>query len=238
MKADILAFGAHPDDVELAASGTVAAHVALGKKVVLMDLTCGELGTRGNAGLRKKEADAAAKLLGVEKRINLDLGDGFFEINETALKKIIEQIRLFQPEIVLANAVSDRHPDHGRGGDLVSRACFLSGLIKIETQHNGQQQAAWRPKAVYRYIQDHYIRPDIVVDITPYAEIKMQSILCYSSQFYDPQSTEPATPISTPEFLENIKGRMVQMGRFINARYGEGFNVERPAGVNDLTLLG
>lgn len=237
MKADILAFGAHPDDIELAASGTVAAHIAGGKKVVLVDLTSGELGTRGNADVRKKEAAAAAKLLGVEQRIILDLGDGFFEINETALKKIIEQIRRFQPEIVLANAVSDRHPDHGRGGDLVSRACFLSGLIKIPTYHNGEPQQAWRPKAVYRYIQDNFIRPDIVVDITPYADLKMKSILCYTSQFYDPHSKEPLTPISTPEFLEHVRGRMIQFGRYINVQYGEGFTFERPAGVNDLTML-
>jgi bacillithiol biosynthesis deacetylase BshB1 len=237
MKADILVFGAHPDDIELAASGTVAAHIALGKKVVLVDLTSGELGTRGNAELRKKEAAAAAKVLGIEHRTILDLADGFFENNETSLKKIIEQVRLYQPEIVLANARSDRHPDHGRGGDLVSRACFLSGLVKIETQHQGQPQQAWRPKAVYRYIQDHFIQPDIVVDITDYAELKMQSIQCYASQFYTPGSTEPVTPISTPEFLDAVKGRMVQMGRYIGVRYGEGFTFERPAGVKDLTLL-
>lgn len=238
MKADILAFGAHPDDIELAASGTVAAHIAGGKKVVLVDLTSGELGTRGNAELRKQEAAAAAKLLGVAHRTILDLGDGFFEINENALKKVIEQIRLYQPEVVLANAKHDRHPDHSRGGDLVSRACFLSGLIKVETYCDGKQQEAWRPRSVYRYIQDHFIEPDIVVDITPYADLKMKSIMCYSSQFYDPQSKEKATPISTPEFLEHIKGRMIQMGRYINVKYGEGFTVERPIGLNDLTLPG
>jgi len=237
MKADILVFGAHPDDIELAASGTVAAHIAQGKKVVLVDLTSGELGTRGNAELRKKEAAAAAKVLGVQHRTILDLADGFFEINDESLKKIIEQIRLYQPQIVLANAKHDRHPDHGRGGDLVSRACFLSGLIKIETKHQGQLQQPWRPQAVYRYIQDNFIEPDVVIDITEYAEVKMQSILCYSSQFYNPQSTEPVTPISTPEFLDAVKGRMVQMGRYIGVKYGEGFTFERPAGVKDLTLL-
>ena len=237
MKTDILAFGAHPDDVELAASGTIAAHVALGKKVVVVDLTRGELGTRGNAALRAKEAEASSKLLGLQARVNLDLGDGFFEINEMALLRLIEQIRYYRPEIVLCNAVADRHPDHGRAGELASRACFLSGLIKIETSWNGNSQEAWRPKAVYHYIQDRYLQPDIIVDISEHAETKLKSIACFSSQFFNPDSDEPVTPISTPEFMDHIKSRMVHFGRLINARYGEGFTVERPAGVNDLTSL-
>lgn len=237
MKADLLAFGAHPDDVELSASGTLAAHIAMGKKVVLVDLTLGELGTRGSAEIRKKEAAEAAKVLGVQERVMLDLGDGFFEVNEPALIKVMEQIRRFKPDIVLANALNDRHPDHGRGGDLVSRACFLAGLAKIVTHYNDVQQEAWRPKVVYRYIQDNFIKPDLVVDITGFEDIKMKSILCYSSQFYDPQSKEPSTPISGPDFMEHVKARNGQMGRYINVKSGEGFNIERPAGIKDLTTL-
>lgn len=237
MKLDILAFAAHPDDVELAASGTVIKHIKQGKKVGIVDLTRGELGTRGSAELRDKEAEVSSKILGLSVRHNLDLGDGFFEINENTLKAIIRLIRLYQPTIILCNSVSDRHPDHGRGGDLVSRAAFLAGLIKIETIHSGEVQEAHRPKAVYRYIQDHWIQPDIIVDITDEMDQKLASINAFSSQFYDPSSDEPETPISSVDFIEFIDARARQFGRLINTTYGEGFNVERPLGVEDLTEL-
>lgn len=237
MKLDILAFAAHPDDVELAASGTVIKHIKQGKKVGIVDLTRGELGTRGSAELRDQEAATSAKILGINARHNLDLGDGFFEINENSLKAVIEMIRLYQPKIILCNSVSDRHPDHIRGGDLVSRAAFLSGLRKIETSYQGIQQEAYRPAAVYRYIQDYWLKPDIIVDITAEMAQKVESIRAFSSQFYDPNSNEPSTPISSEDFLVFIDGRARQFGRLINATYGEGFNVERPIGTEDLTEL-
>lgn len=237
MKLDILAFAAHPDDIELAASGTISRHIKQGKKVGIIDLTRGELGTRGSAELRDIEAKKSAQILGLSVRHNLDLGDGFFEIAENSLLEVIKMIRLYQPEIVLCNAVSDRHPDHGRGGDLVSRACFLSGLIKINTSFEGAHQLPHRPKAVYRYIQDRWIDPDLVIDITDEMEVKMQSILAFSSQFYDPNSDEPETPISSKEFMEFVVARSTQFGRIIGCRYGEGFTVEKAIGVNDLTEL-
>jgi bacillithiol biosynthesis deacetylase BshB1 len=237
MKLDILAFAAHPDDVELAASGTLYKHIKQGKKAGIVDLTRGELGTRGSAEIRDQEAEASAKILGLSARHNLDLGDGFFEINQNTLKAIIRVIRLYQPEIILCNSVSDRHPDHGRGGDLVSRAAFLAGLRKIETIHEGEVQAAFRPKAIYRYIQDRWIEPDVIVDITDEMDTKMASIKAFSSQFYDPNSSEPVTPISTADFLSFLDARSRQYGRLINTTYGEGFNVERPIGVEDLTQL-
>lgn len=231
MKIDILAFGAHPDDIELSAAGTIASMIAKEKKVVIVDMTRGELGTRGTAEIRDKEAEASAKVLGVLKRINLDLGDGFFEINKHSLLKVIEQIRYFKPEIIFANAIRDRHPDHARASKLVKRAAFLSGLTKIITTHDGKNQEAWRPKAVYHYIQDNFIEPDFVVDISGFDEIKMKSINCYASQFYDPNSKEPNTAISNPEFMAHIKSRMTQMGRYINVSSGEGFTVDRPLGI-------
>lgn len=237
MKLDILAFAAHPDDIELAASGTISRHIKQGKKVGIIDLTRGELGTRGSAELRDIEAKKSAQILGLSVRHNLDLGDGFFEIAENSLLEVIKMIRLYQPEIVLCNAVSDRHPDHGRGGDLVSRACFLSGLIKINTSLEGAHQLPHRPKAVYRYIQDRWIDPDLVIDITDEMEVKMQSIQAFSSQFYDPNSDEPETPISSKEFMEFVVARSTQFGRIIACRYGEGFTVEKAIGVNDLTEL-
>ena len=233
MKIDILAFGAHPDDVELAASGTLLKHLEQGKKVGIVDLTLGELGTKGTASTRMNEAHNSAKILNIDIRENLQLSDGFFEIDETSLLKVIHQIRKYKPEVVICNATSDRHPDHGRGGDLVSRACFLSGLIKIGTQNNdGSLQDAWRPKVVYRYIQDNWIIPDFIVDITPYFETKMKSVLAYKTQFYNSEDKGPVTPISSPEFLEYLNGRASNFGRIIGAKYGEGFTVERSIGVN------
>lgn len=234
MKADILAFGAHPDDVELAAAGTVIKHVKQGLKVVMVDLTRGELGTRGSAELRDKEAAASSVVLGISARVNLNLGDGFFEISQHELIKVIEQIRYYKPEIVLANAKSDRHPDHGRGGDLVSRACFLAGLSKVKTIYNKEEQDCWRPKAIYHYIQDYFLQPDLVVDITGHEAQKMEAIRCFSSQFHNPSSQEPQTPISSPEFMLHISAREIQMGRYIGVKSGEGFTVERPVGTSNL----
>lgn len=232
MKVDILAIGIHPDDVELGCSGTIAKHIALGKKVGLLDLTRGELGTRGNAELRTQEAAASAKLLGVSFRTQLKFKDGFFANDEAHQSQVIEQIRKHQPEIVLCNTVSDRHPDHGRASKLVSDACFYSGLIKIETSIDGEKQKAWRPKAVYHYIQDHYMHPDFVVDVTNYMKIKHESIMAFSSQFYNPGSDEPATPISGKDFLESLNSKMAIWGRAIGVNYAEGFTVERYPGVN------
>jgi N-acetylglucosamine malate deacetylase 1 len=237
MKLDILAFAAHPDDVELAASGTLLQHIALGKKVGIIDLTEGELGTRGSADLRKIEATNSSKILGISIRENLNIGDGFFEINESSLLKVVEMIRKYQPKVVLCNAISDRHPDHGRGGDLVTRATFLSGLPKVATTHNGINQEAFRPQTVLRYIQDNWVQPDVIIDITPYFEIKMKSILAFSSQFYNPESNEPQTAISSKDFLEYLRGRAIQFGRLINTTYGEGFTVVRPIGIEDLTTI-
>ncbi len=237
VKLDILAFGAHPDDVELSCAGTIVKHVAQGKAVGIVDLTRGELGSRGSAEIRLQEAQMAAKLMGLKVRVNLEMADGFFEYNKANQLEIIQQVRRFKPDIVLCNAVADRHPDHGKGSKLVADACFLSGLVRIETEWEGQAQEHWRPKAIYHYIQDRYCKPDLIVDITEYFGKKMEVILAYKSQFYDPKSSEPHTPISSPEFLEFIKGRSSQYGRLINAPYGEGYTVERTLGVDDLTTL-
>lgn len=233
-KLDILVFAAHPDDVELACSGTVLKHISQGYKVGIVDLTRGELGTRGTEEIRAEESKKATEILGIQVRENLGFRDGFFEIDEAHLLKVVEIIRKYQPEIILANAKSDRHPDHPRGGDLVSRANFLSGLIKIATSFENQQQAAWRAKAVYRYVQDNFIQPDLVVDITGFETKKMEAIKAFKSQFYDPNSTEPQTPISREDFLDFVMGRAKQYGRPIGVSYGEGFTVERYIGLDNL----
>lgn len=237
MKLDILAFAAHPDDVELAASGTVLAHLALGKKVGIVDLTRGELGTRGSADLRDIEAAASSKILGLTVRENLHMRDGFFSNDEAHQLKIIEMVRKYQPEIVLCNSEFDRHIDHGKGAALVHDACFLSGLRKINTTHNNEAQSPWRPRAIYHYIQDYYTNPDVVFDITPYYETKLASIKAFSSQFFNPDSTEPETPISTADFWPFIEARARQFGRLINTTYGEGFTVKRPIGSANLLEL-
>ena len=234
MKIDILAIGIHPDDVELSCSGTIAKHIALGKKVGILDLTQGELGTRGNAELRTKEANDAAIILGVSFRTQLNLKDCFFENNEENQKKIIEIIRKHQPEIILCNAISDRHPDHGRASKLVSDASFYSGLIKIETHSDNKIQQAWRPKAVYHYIQDQYIHPDFVIDISDFIDIKHKAIMAYSSQFYNPSSNEPETPISSKHFIESVNSKMSILGRDIGVKFAEGFTVNRYPGINSL----
>ena len=234
MKIDILAIGIHPDDVELSCSGTIAKHIALGKKVGILDLTQGELGTRGNAELRTKEANEAAIILGVSFRTQLNLKDCFFENNEENQKKIIEIIRKHQPEIILCNAISDRHPDHGRASKLVSDSSFYSGLIKIETHTDNKTQQAWRPKAVYHYIQDQYIHPDFVIDISDFIDIKHKAIMAYSSQFYNPSSNEPETPISSKHFIESVNSKMSILGRDIGVKFAEGFTVNRYPGINSL----
>lgn len=234
MKLDILAFGAHPDDVELGCSGTIAKEVSLGKKVGIIDLTRGELGTRGSVEIRNSESAKASEILGVVVRENLDMRDGFFVNDETHQLKVIEMIRKYQPEIVLCNAVKDRHIDHGKGSKLVSDACFLSGLRQIKTELNGEAQEAWRPKVVYHYIQWQNIEPDFVVDISEFMDKKMDSVLAYGSQFYDPNSKEPVSPITSKNFLDSVKYRAQDLGRLVGVDYAEGFTTERYLAVNSL----
>jgi len=229
MQVDILAIGVHPDDIELSCAGTLLKHITLGKTVGLLDLTLGEMGTRGNAELRTQEAMKSAKILGASFRKQLHFADCFFENTQPNIVEIIKVIREHKPQIILCNAVSDRHPDHGRAAKLVTDACFYSGLVKINTK-----QAAWRPKAVYHYIQDNYIHPDFVVDVTDFADKKREAIMAFSSQFYDPNSKEPQTPISSPEFLEALFAKMSLWGRAIGTRYAEGFTAARYPGVNNL----
>jgi bacillithiol biosynthesis deacetylase BshB1 len=238
MKLDILVLAAHPDDAELGCGGTILHHVSLGHKVGIVDFTEGELGTRGTVETRKKEASAAAQILGVSVRQNLSLADGFFKNDEAHQRKVIEVIRTYQPEIVLANAVYDRHSDHGRAAELASDACFLSGLVKIETRDaNGKPQQPWRPRAVYHYIQSLFIEPDFVVDVTSQWSRKIEAIKAFKTQFFDPNSTEPQTYISSPDFLRMIESRGIELGHAIGVKYGEGFTVKRYPGVNNLMDL-
>ena len=237
MKLDILAFGAHPDDVELGCGATIAKEISLGKKVGIVDLTRGELGTRGSAEIRDKEAAKSAEILGVEVRENLGFRDGFFVNDEAHQLEIIKIIRKYRPEIVLCNAIDDRHIDHGKGSKLVSDACFLSGLRRIETQLNGIEQEEWRPKLVYHYIQWKNITPDFVVDVSGFMDKKIASVMAYSSQFYNPNSDEPISPIATKNFTESIEYRAKDLGRLIFADYAEGFTVERYVAVNSLADL-
>ncbi len=237
MKLDILAIAAHPDDVELCCAGTLLRQVGLGQKAGVVDLTRGELGTRGTPELRLQEAEAASKVLGLEVRDNLSLPDGFFQNDRAHQLPIIIKIRQYRPDVVLTNAIHDRHPDHGRASELVSQACFYAGLKKIETELDGQPQEAWRPRAVYHFIQDRHVHPDLIVDITDQFEQKMEAIRCFASQFYDPGSQEPETPLSTPEFLEFLEARAREFGRPIGVAYGEGFTTERPLGVDRLNGL-
>ncbi|RZL34647.1 MAG: bacillithiol biosynthesis deacetylase BshB1 [Pedobacter sp.] len=237
MKLDILAFGAHPDDVELGCGGTIAKELHLGKKIGIVDLTRGELGTRGSAEIRDKESAKAAEILGVSVRENLKMRDGFFKNDEEHQLKVIEMIRKYKPEIVLCNAVDDRHIDHGKGSKLVSDACFLSGLRRIETHHDEKLQEAWRPKVVYHYIQWKNIEPDFVVDITGFQNKKVEAIMAYDSQFFNPDTNEPVTPIATKNFLESINYRAQDLGRLIGTDFGEGFTVERYLAVSSLTDL-
>lgn len=237
MTLDILAFGAHPDDVELGCGGTLAKEISNHKKVGIIDLTRGELGTRGTVELRDLEANKAALILGVSVRENLGLRDGFFQNNEENQMKVIEIIRKYRPKIVLCNAVSDRHIDHGKGSSLVSDACFLSGLRKIETFVEGVKQEAFRPQVVYHYIQWNQTQPDFVVDITGFMEAKLNAVLAYSSQFFNPNTQDPVTPIATQNFLDSLTYRAQDLGRMIGTDFAEGFTVERLLAVNYLEDL-
>ena len=238
MKLDFLAIGAHPDDVELGCSGTLLQQISLGHRTGIVDLTQGELGTRGTAELRKLEAEKAGHILGVNARENLGLPDGFFRADKDALLTLIRAVRKYQPDVVLAPAEYDRHVDHGRAASLVEEACFLSGLIKIETPDGNKKQEAWRPRAVYHYFQDRMFRsPDLIIDITPHFEKKMESIRAYSSQFYQPGSSEPDTYISSKDFMENISSRAREFGRLIGVTYGEGYTVKRSIGSRNLADL-
>lgn len=234
MKLDLLAFAAHPDDVEISCSGTIIKHIQMGYKVGVIDLTQGELGTRGTFKTRKEESIKASQILGIHQRENLKMEDGFFEPSEINKRKIISSIRKYQPKIVLANSIKDRHPDHAKASSLVSEACFLSGLPKITTELKGSAQDSWRPEAVYHYIQDYYIEPDFIVDISNQIELKLEAIKAYKTQFYDPKSTEPETPISGEDFIEFIKARARNFGRLIKTEYAEGFTVEVPMKIQDI----
>ncbi len=240
MKLDILAIGVHPDDIELSCGGTVASHIWAGKKVGLLDLTRGELGTRGSAELRDKEAAAAAKILGATLRLNLQFKDGFFTNDQAHQLSIISVLRTYQPDIVLAPALSDRHPDHGRAAKLIADACFLSGLLKVVTHDSNTQeiQQPWRPKALYHYIQDTHRKPDFVVDITQFMEQKQASVMAYGSQFYNPeyqeQTGEMTTYISDKSFLDRLYARALEMARQTPFTYAEGFETNRVIGVKSL----
>ena len=238
MKLDILAFGIHPDDVELGCGGTLLGQIKLGRHVGIVDLTKGELGTRGSATIRKTESTASAKLMGARVRVQLGLPDGFAEIDHEAIMRVIRVIRLYQPDLILANAISDRHPDHGRGAQLVSRVAFLSGLIKIKSVDlDDNPQSAWRPKAIYHYIQDHQLAADFVVDISSYMDQKIDLIKCFSSQFYDPDSEEPETPLTGVDFFELIRSKARIYGRPAGYAYAEGYTTNREIGVKDLFHL-
>ncbi|MBC7722903.1 MAG: bacillithiol biosynthesis deacetylase BshB1 [Pedobacter sp.] len=231
MKLDILAFGVHPDDIELGCSGTIIAAIAEGKKVGIIDLTQGELGTRGSVETRYKEAADAAAIMGVSVRENLKMADGFFQNDETHQRLVIAAIRKYQPEIILCNAPEDRHPDHGRSAQLVTDAAFLSGLRKISTNNNGVNQEAWRPKYIFHYIQDRFIQPSFVMDITAYHDKKIEAILAYKTQFNSLGMEEPQTYISSPQFLDTVKARALMLGKRIGVKYAEGFISAKVLGV-------
>lgn len=238
MKVDILAIGVHPDDVELSCSGTLLREMSQGKSVAILDLTAGELGTRGSAEIRLEESEQAGKILGITDRRYINIADGFFDLSKENKLKIVQAIRHYQPEIVLANAIDDRHPDHGRAAQLVYDACFLAGLNKVETRgYDDKIQERSRPKAIYNYIQDKSLVADLVIDITPFMSRKMESILAFRSQFFDPDSTEADSPISGADFLEFIKARARVYGRQIGVEFGEGYTSSRPVGSDDLFKL-
>jgi N-acetylglucosamine malate deacetylase 1 len=238
MKLDVLAFGVHPDDVELGCAGVLVTEKINGKKTGIIDLTQGELGTRGSATIRKEEATAAAKILNVDVRQNLKMADGFFENNEAHQRQIITVLRKYQPEIIICNAPEDRHPDHGRSAALVADAAFLSGLMKIETIENGALQNAWRPKYVLQYIQDRYLTPDLVFDITAAFDKKIESVKAYATQFYNAESDDKnQTYISTPEFLDGVIARAAMFGKMIGVKYGEGFISKKIIGLKNFDAL-
>lgn len=234
-KLDILVLPVHPDDAELGCAGTILKHVALGKKVGIVDLTKGELGTRGTAEIRAEEAEAAGRILGLTVRENLGLPDGFFENTRDYQLKVVSAIRKYQPEIVITNAYYDRHPDHGRANQLVENSAFLAGLRKIETYADGVLQEAWRPRLVLHFIQDTYITPDVVIDVTEHWDQKVASIMAFGSQFYNPNwENEPQTYISSPEFLKVVEGRAIEYGKSIGVKYAEGFTSKKILGVDSL----
>lgn len=236
MKLDILAIGAHPDDVELGCGATIAKEISKGKTVGIIDLTRGELGTRGTAETRDLESRKAAEILGVSVRRNMEFADGFFSNDKAHQLELIKMIRLYKPEIVLCNAIEDRHIDHGRASQLVSDACFLSGLVKIDTKHEDVDgwQEAWRPKAVYHYIQWKDLEPDVVVDVSGFIEVKMNAVMAYQTQFFNPDSEEPETPISSKNFTDSVKYRARNFGRLIGSEYAEGFTAQRFPAVSSL----
>jgi N-acetylglucosamine malate deacetylase 1 len=234
MKLDILILAAHPDDAELSCGGTIASHVAMGKKIGIVDFTQGELGTRGTVEIREQEANTASKVLGVSVRENLGLADGFFQNDREHQLNVIKKIRQYQPEIVIANAISDRHPDHGRGAELSRDACFLSGLRMVETKVNGEKQASWRPKQVWHMIQSNYIQPDLVVDISDCWEVKLEAIRCFRSQFDATRGDEPGTFLTNPIFMKFIEARAQEMGHAIGVAYGEGYTNDKQLGVHSL----
>jgi len=241
MKLDILAVAAHPDDVELGCSGTLLMEIKNGKKVGIVDLTQGELGTRGTIETRRAEAEKSAKVMGVSARENLKMADGFFQNDRNHQLQLVRAIRKYQPEIILGNALEDRHPDHGRAARLIADSAFLSGLQKIETKdEQGTMQAAWRPKYVFHFIQDRYLVPSFVIDITDVFEDKMASIACFASQFYvngAEDDDEPQSYISTPDFLDSVIARARMMGKRIGVKYGEGFNTEKSIGFQNFDSL-
>jgi N-acetylglucosamine malate deacetylase 1 len=234
MSVDILAIGVHPDDVELSCSGTLLRHIEAGCSVAILDLTRGELGSRGSAEIRAEEARAAAEVLGITQRFQAGLLDGFFALSSESWMQIIPFIRHLRPRVILANAIRDRHPDHGRAAHLVREACFYSGLRHINTQWEGESQQVWRPTSLFYYVQDEFIEPDFVIDISPWAERKKEAILCFKTQFYDPESQEIETPISKKNFLDSIFGKNAVFGRSIGADYAEGFIHARIPGVSSL----
>ena len=237
MKLDILVFAVHPDDAELGCSGTILKHIAAGKKVGIIDLTRGELGTRGTAETRDQESADASRILGIHVRENLGMRDGFFKNDEEHQLKIIQVIRKYNPEIVLTNALYDRHSDHGRGGDLVNDAVFLGGLAKIKTELNGVDQGAFRPRLLLQYIQDRYIEPDILVDISDFWEKKMECVRAFKTQFYNPDNDDQQTYISSPDFLKVIEARSREFGKSINAIHAEGFTSRKLLGIDNLSML-
>lgn len=237
MKLHILAIGIHPDDVELGCTGTLINHITKGQQAGILDLSEGELGSRGTVQSRYAEAAASASLMGIAIRENLQMADGFFENNKENQLKIVRFLRRYQPDIVLANALADRHPDHGRAGRLIADACFLSGLRKIETDWQGTPQQAWRPAKVFHYIQDRFSEPDVIIDISDSFKKKMEAIACFKTQFFNDNSGEPETYISNPAFLEKIENRASQLGHRIGVRYGEGFHCETSLGIKDFDQL-
>ncbi len=238
MKLDILALSAHPDDAELGCGGTLIRHVKSGLKVGVVDFTAGELGTRGTAADRSAEAAASAKIMGLSVRENLGLPDGFFGSSEDHVKRVVTAIRKYRPEILLANAPEDRHPDHPKGADVAHSAWFLAGLVKLKTTDaSGNEQEPWRPRVLYHYIQSQFLKPDFVIDISEQWEQKMMAIKAFKTQFFDPSSKEPVTYISTPEFLRMLESRALELGHALGVKYGEGFVTRRWIGVRSLTDL-